>query len=91
MAFYTYDLVAKIDEVASFEYIDMSRARRWNEHRRDGELRLLTGWQWIAKDGSTHRQGFKTKSVAMRDAFYSLIEHREAPVAMRRVRLRVAA
>lgn len=83
------DVVRAVEEVARFYYVSVVDTHRWNEHRREGELRLLTGWAWTSKDGSSHRQGFKTMTVAYRDAWYSLIQHREAPLSIRRGRLRV--
>jgi len=96
--YFPNEVTSAIEEVARFYYVDKAHTRRWNENRRDTELRLLTGWAWFAKDGSTHRAGFKTISAAYRDAHYVLLEHRDAPVERRRVRvapttaaLRVAA
>jgi len=36
------DILAEVDELATFRYIDLAETRRWNDHKRDGELRLLT-------------------------------------------------
>jgi hypothetical protein len=78
------DILAEVDELATFRYIDLAETRRWNDHKRDGELRLLTGWCWEAKDGSgDHRQGFKTITVAYRDAYYSLVRKQLAPIRLR--------
>ena len=82
------NIIADVDRVARIHYVDVSATRLWNEHRQPGELRLLTGWCWTAKDRSSFRQGFKTPTVAYRDAFYSLVK-REAAPPIARSRLRV--
>lgn len=84
MGFYTDQMTKEIEEVARFHYVDHRLTKAWNENRKGGELRLLTGWVWVSrKDATLHRGGFKTRSVAMRDAFYTLIQHIEAPTLMR--------
>ncbi len=85
------DIIADVDRVARIYYVAVADTKLWNEHRREGELRLLTGWAWSARnDPRAFRQGFKTPTVAYRDAWYSLVEHREAP-SIARPRLRVVA
>lgn len=73
------DIVRKIDQIARFRYINKRECEVWNAHRRVGELRLLTGWEWIAKDGSAHCQGLKTITVAYRNAYYALVRKEDAP------------
>jgi hypothetical protein len=80
-------IVAEVDHLARIHYIDMAQTRLWNEHRKADELRLLTGWCWTAKDGRSHRQGFKTMTVAYRDAWYVLVQEGEVPVIRRGLRL----
>jgi hypothetical protein len=84
------DIIAEVDRAARIHYVDRGLCQRWNEHRRAGELRLLTGWCWTARNGGAYRQGFKTRTVAYRDAYYALIRHTEAPM-LTRPRLRVVA
>lgn len=72
-------IVAEVDRVATISYINVAATQRWNANRRDGELRLLTGWAWIERRGSGSRQGFKTRTVAYRDAYYALVRHEVAP------------
>ena len=79
-----------VDQVAHITYVSRRQTELWNKHRRDGELRLLTGWAWTARNGRSYRQGFKTMTVAYRDAYYSLIQHSAAPMNLR-PRLKVAA
>jgi hypothetical protein len=85
------DVVNTVERAAHFHYVSSSDCQRWNGHRREGELRLLTGWAWTAKDGSNQRQGFKTLTVAIRDCYYDLIRHQGAPAFDRRRGLRVVA
>lgn len=73
------DVIAEVERVAMVRYIDVMVCKRWNEHRRDGELRLLTGWMWQQRRGGLVRQGFKTRTVAIRDAYYVLVKHSEVP------------
>lgn len=84
------NIIADVDRVARIYYVAVADTKAWNEHRRDGELRLLTGWCWSARGGGAFRQGFKTPTVAYRDAWYALVEKREAP-AIARDRLRVVS
>jgi len=82
------NIIADIERVARIHYVDVKATKLWNEHRREGELRLLTGWCWTARNGSQHRQGFKTMTVAYRDAWYALIRQQEVPrISTPRVRL----
>lgn len=83
-----HDIIEQIEEVATFRYIDLDACKRWNAQRREGELRLLTGWQWSERGGTEHRGGFKTLTVAAVDAFYTLVKHQATP---RITRLRVVA
>lgn len=82
------DVLDAVDKAASVDYVDAARCKVWNDHRKAGELRLLTGWRWVARDGSDSRQGFKTETVCYRDAYYALVRHSAAPgLARRRLRL----
>jgi hypothetical protein len=76
------EVVQAVDDHARIYYLDSRATSRWNSHRRNGELRLLTGWCWVARDGDDHRQGFKTMTVAYRDAYYSLVRLSKAPGAL---------
>jgi hypothetical protein len=84
------NIYAEVDRLARLRYVNRAETRLWNEHRREGELRLLTGWSWTARNGRTYRQGFKTKTVAYRDAWYSLVKEAAAP-PVDRPRLRVVS
>jgi hypothetical protein len=84
------NIIADVDHVARIHYVDVGMCQRWNEHRRGGELRLLTGWCWTSKDGREFRQGFKTQTICYRDAYYSLVKREGAP-PIARPRLRVVS
>jgi hypothetical protein len=84
-------IVEDVSKVARIKYYNVADTKLWNEHRRDGELRLLTGWGWIAKDGSDARQGFKSMTVAYRDAWYCLVQHASLPNFNPRPKLRIVS
>lgn len=73
------NIVSEVEEKARVSYIPVAHTQLWNEHRRPGELRLLTGWAWVARNGSDYRQGFKTMSAAYRDCWYYLVQQTSAP------------
>jgi hypothetical protein len=92
LAFFSDDIVQQVEAVARIKYLGREEVRLWNENKRDGELRLLSGYMWTAKDGSAHQQGLKTYSAALRDAWYVLVHKRAVPSAtQRRAKLRVVA
>lgn len=83
-------VVAAVNEVARIGYIDMTLTKAWNEQRKEGELRALTGWYWVAKHGTEYRHGFKTMTMAYSDAWHSLVQHSQVPmVGSARARLRL--
>lgn len=77
------EIIKAVDGLARIYYIDAAKCATWNAHRQEGELRLLTGWCWETRDRQVHRQGFKTMTVAYRDAWYTLIARRATPVTHR--------
>lgn len=83
-------VISDVERVALIRYVGVDECRRWNEHRREGELRLLTGWMWAAKRGRSYQHGFKTRTIALIDAWYHLVAETEAP-AVDRPRLRVVS
>jgi hypothetical protein len=81
-------IIDQVEELARVHYVDKLECQRWNEHRQPGELRLLTGWCWTAKRGTEYRQGFKTRTVAIRDCYYAIALQQRAPISKRsRIRL----
>lgn len=93
MGFFTHDIIDQVEAVAKIRYMGRDDIKLWNENRRGGELRLLSGWMWTAKDGSgRYQQGLNTFSAAIRDAYYAMIENKAAPGDLgRRAKLRVVA
>ena len=85
MAYYSDATIQEIEEECRVFYLDRAVTRSWNENRRGNELRLVTGWTWVQRGGKAlYRTGFKTRSAALRDAYYILIQHREPPVDLSR-------
>lgn len=84
MAYFTNAITEEIEAVARVFLLTGAMAKNWNDHRRDEELRQLSGWCWVEKKGHSrrYRVGFKTRSAASRDAYYVLIEGREAPAGL---------
>lgn len=83
------NIIDDVDAKARIYYLSSGDTKRWNENRRGPELRMLTGWCWVARDGSgRYAQGFKTQTVAYREAWYALVHKEAAPLVQReRVRL----
>jgi hypothetical protein len=78
------DVIAAVDDLARIYYVNVDDCKSWNANRREGELRLLTGWVWQAKrslDGSIYQQGLKTKTQCYRDAYYRLVLKRSSPLS----------
>ena len=90
MSFYSDATIREIEERCRIFYLDHRMTTGWNQNRRGDELRLVTGWTWIQRGGEGRsRTGFKTRSAALRDAYYVLIQHREQPADVARPRLKV--
>jgi len=86
--FYPKAIADQVAERCHIFYVDHHMTFGWNENRRGNDLRLVTGYCWEERGGQRrHRAGFKTRSAAMRDAFYLLVEHREQPLDVRRPKL----
>ena len=86
MAFYTHDVIADIEDRVRIFYVDLVTRNSWNKSRDNGELRLVTGYAWIEKAGRRRvRGGFKTRSAAMRDAYYAVLQDLEVAPGMRPV------
>jgi hypothetical protein len=86
------DMQQAIEKVARIFYVDSSMTKAWNEHRKEGEPRLMTGWCWEAKTGGRHQAGFKTPTVAYIDCWYHLVAEAEPPkISRSRARLNVVS
>lgn len=73
------NVIESVDNVARIYYINSAMTQRWNATRKPNELRLLTGWCWESKSGGNFYQGFKTQTVAYRDAWYNLVARHSIP------------
>ena len=85
-------IIEAVDQVARIYYLSSLDTQRWNTNRRSGEeLRMLTGWCWVARgDNGRHAQGYKTQTVAYRECWYALV-HKEAAPLVRQERVRLVA
>lgn len=92
MAFYSQALIDEVEERVGIFYVGVERRDSWNKSRPEGTLRLLTGWAFIEKGGRRRiRGGYKSKSVAIREAYYLVLQGLEtAPGLEARPRLRMA-
>jgi hypothetical protein len=76
----TNDVITETERLVRVFYVDKAMCRNWNEHRSKDDLRLLSGWCWVQKGGNrAHAQGFKTRSVCLRDAYYTVVKKELAP------------
>lgn len=92
MAYFAQPIIHDVGRAARIYYVDRNQCIAWNTHRRNGELRLLTGWCWVAKNSDAYQMGFKTKSACIRDVHYKLVQRVEVPGITRRPRpLRLVA
>ena len=82
------EIVAEVDRVARVWFISWEMAQGWNAKRREGELRMMTGWVWTSRDGKQERVAFRTMTAAYIDAHYTLVARAAAP-RLARPRLRV--
>lgn len=74
-------IIEAVDQRARIYYLDHFATKMWNENRRGPELRMLTGWCWVARNGSgDYGQGYKTRTVAYREAWYALVHKQDAPL-----------
>jgi hypothetical protein len=81
-------IVEDVNKVARVWFIDWTMAQGWNAKRRDGELRMMTGYVWTSRDGTQERVAFRTMTAAYIDAYHVLVE-RASPPRLSRPRLRV--
>jgi hypothetical protein len=84
------EIVDDVDRVARVWFISREMAQGWNTKRREGELRMMTGWVWTSRDGKQERVAFRTMTAAYIDAHYTLVARAAAPRLARPRVLRVA-
>lgn len=82
------EIVEDVDRVARIWFISWDMAQAWNTKRREGELRMMTGWVWTSRDGKQERVAFRTMTAAYIDCHYTLVARAAAP-RLARPRLRV--
>jgi hypothetical protein len=70
-------VIEETDEKVRVVYVDMALAALWNEKRDAGEPRLFTGYYWL--NGSREGGPFKSRSSAVRDAWYRVVNQSIPP------------
>ena len=85
------DIVKSVEALAVIRYVSSVDTAIWNAHRRAGEPRMFSGWEWLARSGHEYQQGLKTISAAYVDAYWRLIAKRAMPSIKKRPRLRVVS
>lgn len=79
MSYYRDSIMQAVENKVVIRYVGKDDCSLWNNNRRGDELRLVTGWMWYSKDRKFYKQGLKTHAAAVRDAYYTVLEHRKAP------------
>jgi len=77
------ETIKQVDRVAQIYYMNSKQCAVWNRHRKEGELRLLTGWCWRERRGANLQQGLKTQTACYRDAWYALVVKQMLPATSR--------
>lgn len=70
-------IVEATGESVRVVYVDMALAALWNAKRDVGEPRLFTGFYWL--NGSQEGGPFKSRSSAVRDAWYRVVNQQVPP------------
>lgn len=58
-------------------YVDRGTAKWWNSNRKAGDVATFCGFYWVA--GQREAGPFKTRSAAIRDAYYAVLMGTDAP------------
>jgi hypothetical protein len=58
-------------------YLDRETSKWWNAKRSPDDTAVFCGWYWVK--GKEEAGPFRTRSSAMRDAYYRYVLHREMP------------
>jgi hypothetical protein len=58
-------------------YLDRDTAKWWNQRRDKQDTAMFCGYYWIR--GSDEAGPFRTRSAAIRDAYYRFVLNREPP------------
>lgn len=70
-------VVAETLDQVRIVYVDRATAKWWNSRKKPSDTATFTGFYWI-KDNE-EAGPFKTRSAAIRDAYYRFVLHRETP------------
>lgn len=72
------ETASRVLGIASVGYVDREIATFWNKRKHGDDIRTFTGWYWVGR----HRSNgpFKTRSAAIRDAYYNLVLNIEPPI-----------
>lgn len=58
-------------------FVDRGTAKWWNDRRRPDDTVQFCGWYWV--HGADEAGPFRTRSAAVRDAYYRFVLRRELP------------
>lgn len=58
-------------------YLDRDTAKWWNMRRKSDDTATFCGWYWVR--GDEEAGPFRTRSSALRDAYYRFVLQRELP------------
>lgn len=81
-------VVADTLSVVRIVYLDRETAKWWNAKRGEGEPMAFTGWYWVV--GRQEAGPFKTRSAAIRDAYYARCLRSALPKVGHEASMRVA-
>ncbi len=70
-------VVARTLDKVRVVYLDRATSKWWNERRRADDTAAFCGWFWV--NGKKEAGPFKTRSAALRDAYYVFVLQREPP------------
>lgn len=60
-----------------FVYLNRETTKWWNARRRPDDTATFCGWYWVR--GDEEAGPFRTRSAAVRDAYYRFVLRRELP------------
>lgn len=64
-------------------YLDRETAKWWNARRKPDEPCVFCGWYWVR--GDEEAGPFRSRSSALRDAFFKFVLRREMPAVGHRM------
>ena len=72
------------DAGARVFYVSGAACRVWAESKAKGEPVVFTGFYWTAKNSAREFGPFRSRSSAIRDAWYRLVQQKAPPALSRR-------